>query len=391
MKRKICIVTATRAEYGLLYWLMKEIENDDELELQLQLIITGMHLSPEFGLTVKEIEKEFKINKKIEILLSSDSEVGISKSMGLAGISFAEAFEELKPDYLVVLGDRFELVPIVSTAVIFNIPVVHLHGGEKTEGAVDEYFRHAVTKMSYLHFTSTEEYRKRVIQMGESPDRVFNVGAFGLENIYRLKLLSKEEFEKSINFKLKERNILVTYHPETLNVENIQRNFEEILKALNEFNGSIIFTKANADTGGRIINQMIDEFVSKHKNTIAFDSLGQFRYLSALKYVDIVLGNSSSGIVEVPSFKKATVNIGNRQKGRIKANSVIDVLPKENEILNAIEKVYSINFQELLRYIENPYQKEKFPSKKVIEAIKKTKIISKKFYDIAFSLKDAKC
>ncbi len=383
--KKICVITATRAEYGLLYWLMKEIENDNELELQL--IVTGMHLSPEFGMTVKEIDKEFKVNKKIEILLSSDSKIGISKSMGLAQISFAEAFDELKPDFVVVLGDRFELIPIVSTAVVFNIPVVHLHGGEATEGLIDEYFRHAVTKMSYLHFTSTEEYRKRVIQMGEEPNRVFNVGAFGLENIYRLNLLSKNELEKELKIKFKEKNILVTYHPETLNVENIRKDFNEVLKALNEFDGMIVFTKANADTGGRVINEMIENFVKTKQSAYLFDSLGQLKYLSLLQYVDIVLGNSSSGIIEVPSFKKATINIGNRQDGRVRAKSVIDVEANKDDILNAIRLVYTDEFQKKLKDIKNPYQKEKYPSKKVVEKLKQIQPnIIKNFYNLKVDL-----
>jgi UDP-hydrolysing UDP-N-acetyl-D-glucosamine 2-epimerase len=312
--------------------------------------------------------------------------------MGLAQISFAEAFEELKPDFVVVLGDRFELIPIVSCAVVFNIPVVHLHGGEKTEGAVDEYFRHSITKMSYLHFTSTEEYKKRVIQMGENPKRVFNVGAFGLENIYRHNLLSKEELEKSLGIRFQEKNMLVTYHPETLNIENIQKDFKEILEALYEYDGMIIFTKANADIGGRIINKMIEEFVKNKSNAYIFDSLGQLRYLSLLQFVDIVLGNSSSGLIEVPSFKKATINIGNRQKGRIRAESVIDVKTKKDDILNAIKLVYTDEFQKKLKNVINPYQKEKFPSKKVIEILKHIDVnIKKTFCDIEFESKDIKC
>jgi len=385
---KVCVVTSTRAEYGLLYWLMKEIEQDKDLELQI--IATGMHLSPEFGLTYKEIEKEFKIDKKIEILLSSDTPIGVSKSMGLAQISFAEAFEELKPDFIVVLGDRFELIPIVSTAVVFNIPMVHLHGGETTEGAMDEMFRHAVTKMSYLHFTSTKEYRKRVIQLGEDPSRVYNVGAMGIENIKRLKLLSREEFEKSINFKLNKKNILVTFHPVTLEKATAKEQFEELLNAIDELKDTnIIFTKANADTDGRVINKMIDEYVAKNKNkAIAFTSLGQLRYLSALQYVDAVVGNSSSGIIEAPSFKIGTINIGDRQKGRIKAKSVIDCEPKKENIKKAFEKLYSSEFQKLLKNVKNPYENEKFPSKKIVEVLKNTKIenIKKSFYDLKGNL-----
>ena len=378
--KKVCVVTATRAEYGLLYWVMKEIQKDKDLELQL--VVTGAHLLEEFGNTVNDIEKEFKIDKKVPILLDLDSKTAITKSMGIAQMSFGEVFEELKPDFLVVLGDRYELIPIVSSAVVFNIPVVHLHGGEKTEGAIDEYFRHAVTKMSYLHFTSTEEYRKRVIQMGESPERVFNVGAFGLENIYRLDLLSKEEFEKSTGFVFRDKNILVTYHPETLNEKNIKKDFENILNALAQFEGGIIFTAANADSGGRLINSMIEEFVRTHKNAKLYKSLGQLKYLSALKYVDIVLGNSSSGIIEVPSFKKATVNIGERQKGRIKAKSVIDCPAKTDDILRAIKKVYSDEFTKLLQNVKNPYQNEKYPSRAVVNRIKSAEIKNKTFYDV---------
>ena len=379
--KKVCVVTTTRAEYGLLYWLIKEIQNDNDLDLQL--VVSGMHLSPEFCLTYKEIEKEFKVDKKIEMLLSSDTSVGISKSMGVAQISFADAFEELKPDFLVVLGDRYELIPIVSNAVIFNIPVVHMHGGEATEGLIDEYFRHAITKMSYLHFTATNEFKRRVIQMGEEPSRVFNIGALGLENIYRLNLLNKEEFENSINFKLNKKNLLVTYHPETLNIENVENNFKEILNALNELKDTnIIFTKANSDTNGRVINRMIDDYISKKDNAIAFASLGHLRYLSALQYIDAVVGNSSSGIIEVPSFKKATINIGDRQKGRVRAKSIIDVNAKKEDILKAIDKVYSKDFQAMLKKVKNPYHNEKYPSKKIVEILKSVNInnIMKSFY-----------
>lgn len=384
MKRKICVVTGTRAEYGLLYWLMKEIEADKEL--QLQLIVTGMHLSPEFGLTYKEIEKEFKIDKKIEMLLSSDTAVGISKSMGLAQISFSESFEELKPDILVVLGDRYEIFSAVSTAMIAKIPIAHLHGGEITEGAFDESIRHSITKMSHLHFTATDEYKNRVIQLGEEPNRVFNVGGMGIENIKRLNLLSKEEFEKSIDFKLNKKNILVTFHPVTLENSTAKEQFQELLDAIDELESTnIIFTKANSDTNGRIINQMIDEYVAKNSHkSIEFASLGQLRYLSALQYIDAVVGNSSSGLLEAPSFKIATINIGDRQKGRIKALSVIDCEPKKEEISKAFEDIYSKEFQEKLKNVENPYG-ENCPSKQVVEVLKNVNlanILKKSFYDL---------
>ena len=382
--KKICVVTGTRAEYGLLYWLLKEIEADKELELQL--IVTGMHLSPEFGLTYKEIEKEFKINKKIEMLLSSDTSVGISKSMGLAQISFAESYDELKPDIVIVLGDRYEIFSATSAAMIARIPIAHIHGGEKTEGAFDESIRHSITKMSHLHFTATEEYKNRVIQLGEHPSRVFNVGGMGIENIKRLKLLSKDEFEKSIEFKLNIKNILVTFHPVTLENSTAKEQFQQLLDAIDELEDTnIIFTKANSDTDGRVINQMIDEYVTKNSHkSIVFTSLGQLRYLSALQYVDAVVGNSSSGLAEAPSFKIGTINIGDRQKGRIKASSVIDCEPNKDSILKSFEKLYSKEFQETLKTTINPYGNG-CASKKIVEILKSVdlgNILKKSFYDL---------
>ena len=383
-KRKICVVTGTRAEYGLLYWLMKEIESDDTLELQL--IVTGMHLSPEFGLTYREIEKDFKIDKKIEMLLSSDTSVGISKSMGLAQISFAESFEELKPDILVVLGDRYEIFSAVSAAMIARIPIAHLHGGETTEGAFDESIRHSITKMSHLHFTATDEYRDRVIQLGEHPKRVFNVGGMGIENIKRLKLLSKEEFEKSIDFILNKKNILVTFHPVTLENSTAKKQFQELLNAVDILEDThIIFTKANSDTDGRVINKMIDEYVSKNSDkSVGFTSLGQLRYLSALQYVDAVVGNSSSGLAEAPSFKIGTINIGDRQKGRIMADSVINCKSSKESTVNAFKELYSEKFREKLKFALNPYG-DGYASLKIIEELKKVDlgdILKKSFFDI---------
>jgi GDP/UDP-N,N'-diacetylbacillosamine 2-epimerase (hydrolysing) len=388
MKRKICVVTGTRAEYGLLYWLLKEIEADKEL--QLQVIVTGMHLSPEFGLTYKEIEKEFKINKKIEMLLSSDTSIGISKSMGLAQISFAESYDELKPDVVVVLGDRYEIFSATSAAMIARIPIAHIHGGEATEGLIDEPIRHSITKMSHLHFTATNEYKNRVIQLGENPNRVFNVGGMGIENIKRLKLLSKDEFEKSIEFKLNIKNILVTFHPVTLENSTAKEQFQQLLDAIDELEDTnIIFTKANSDTDGRVINQMIDEYVTKNSNkSIVFTSLGQLRYLSALQYVDAVVGNSSSGLAETPSFKIGTINIGDRQKGRIKASSVIDCEANKNSIVKAFAKLYSKEFQESLKTTINPYG-DGCASKKIVEILKSVdlgNILKKSFYDLKVEL-----
>ena len=382
--KKICVVTGTRAEYGLLYWLLKEIEADKEL--QLQLIVTGMHLSPEFGLTYKEIEKEFKIDKKIEMLLSSDTSIGISKSMGLAQISFAEAYEELKSNIVVVLGDRYEIFSATSAAMIARIPIAHLHGGETTEGAFDESIRHSITKMSHLHFTATQEYKNRVIQLGEHPSKVFNVGGMGIENIKRLKLLNKEEFEKSIEFKLNKKNILVTFHPVTLENSTAKEQFQELLDAIDELEDTnIIFTKANSDTNGRIINQMIDEYVAKnYHKSIGFISLGQQRYLSALQYVDAVVGNSSSGLLEAPSFKIGTINIGDRQKGRIKAKSAINSEVNKTSILKSFSKLYSKAFQDLIEESKNPYG-DGIASRKIIEIIKNEdlrNILKKSFYDL---------
>ena len=384
--RTICIITGTRAEYGLLYWLMKGIEGDADLELQL--IVTGMHLSPEFGLTYRQIEKDgFKIDKKIEMLLSSDTPVGISKSMGLGIIGFAEAYADLKPDIVVLLGDRFEIFSAASAAMIARIPIAHLHGGETTEGAFDEAIRHSITKMSCLHFTAAEEYRRRVIQLGESPDRVFNVSGLGIDNIKKLKLMSREEFEDSINFKLGSKNLLITFHPVTLEHATSEKQFQNLLDALDEIGETkFIFTKPNADTGGRIIVKMIDDYVSRngHK-AVAFVNLGQLRYLSAMQFMDGVVGNSSSGLTEAPTFKIGTINIGDRQRGRIRADSVIDCNPTKEAILTAVKKLYSKEFQNKLKNVKNPYG-EGGASKKIKKILKEKEladILKKQFHDIS--------
>ena len=383
-KRKICVVTGSRAEYGLLYWLLKKIDADQELELQL--IATGMHLSLEFGLTYKEIEKDFKIDKKIDIQLSLDTSVGISRSIGIAQTSIAEAYNELKPDIVVVLGDRYEIFSATSAAMIAKIPIAHIHGGELTEGSWDDCIRHCISKMSHLHFTATEEYKNRVIQLGEHPDRVFNLGGVGIENIKRLKLLSKNEFEKIINFKLDKKNLLITFHPVTLENNTSQEQFQELLDAINELDDTnIIFTKTNSDLNGKVINKMIDEYTSENpKKSVGFVSLGQLRYLSALQYVDAVVGNSSSGLLEAPSFKVGTINIGDRQKGRIKASSIIDCEPKKNSISTALTKLYSKEFLKTLKTSINPYG-DGHSSRKIIKKIKKINlktILKKSFYDL---------
>jgi GDP/UDP-N,N'-diacetylbacillosamine 2-epimerase (hydrolysing) len=320
------------------------------------------------------------------MLLSSDTSIGISKSMGLAQISFAEAYEELKSDLVVLLGDRYEIFSAATTAMIARIPIAHLHGGETTEGAFDEAIRHSITKMAYWHFTASEEYRKRVIQLGESPERVFNVGGMGIENIQRLKLLNREEFEVAIDFELAEHNLLVTYHPVTLENASAKEQFQALLDAIDELDRThIIFTKANSDTDGRAINQMIDEFVAQNQQkSVVFTSLGQLRYLSALQFVDAVIGNSSSGLLEVPSFKKATINIGDRQKGRLKAVSVIDSEPLKQSIQNALNQAFSQEFQPILAQVQNPYGDGEVSSK-IMPIIKRdisAKDLKKSFYDL---------
>lgn len=386
MKKKIAIVTGTRAEYGLLMPLIKRVEADPDLELQL--IATGMHLSPEFGLTVQHIEQDgYPLADKVEILLSSDTPIGISKSMGLAMISFSESLERLKPDMLIVLGDRFEIFAVAAAASVANIPVAHLHGGETTEGAFDEAFRHSITKMSWLHFTSTEDYRRRVIQLGESPERVFNVGAIGVENIREMNLMDRGQLERSLGVELKSPFLLVTFHPVTLEQNTSLGQFQALLEALEGYtSGTIIFTKANSDTDGRIINKMIDQYVTDHQeNVLAFTSMGQLRYLSAMKLADAVVGNSSSGIIEAPSFRIPTVNIGDRQKGRIQAPSVINCEPKAADIRVALEKALSGEFRGTLAGMVNPYGEGEV-SGKILTEIKRVLAgpvsLKKEFYDL---------
>ena len=355
-KRKICVVTGTRAEYGLLYWLMKEIDADPDL--QLQLIATGMHLSPEFGLTYQQIEADgFTIDAKVEMLLSSDSAVGIAKSMGLGVIGFADALDRLKPDILVVLGDRFEILAAAQAAMVTRIPIAHIHGGETTEGAFDESIRHAITKMTQWHFVAAEPYRKRVIQLGEASDRVFNFGAPGLDHLQRLEWMDRPSLEKSLAIKLDPPVFLVTYHPATLSQRKPVAAMNELLAALEEFSqATIIFTYPNADTGGRVLIERLDQWVAANRHHAkAFVSLGQQRYLSLVREADVIIGNSSSGLTEAPALKKATVNIGDRQKGRLKASSVLDAEENKNTIVVAINKALSADFRANLSATESLY------------------------------------
>ena len=382
--RKICIITGARAEYGLLHQVMRGIKDDSEFSLQV--IATGMHLSPEFGLTYQEIEQDgFRIDQKVEMLMSSDTSVGVTKSMGLGLIGFADALNQLQPDIVVVLGDRFEIFVAVSACLVARIPVAHLHGGETTEGAIDEALRHSITKMSHLHFVAAEEYLRRVIQLGETPKNVFMVGGLGVDNVKSIKLLDRRELEIDLGLRFNKRNLLITFHPATLDNSSASIQISELLISLASLaDTQLIFTMPNADTDSRGIVNLINEFVSQHENAHAFKSLGQLRYLSCLEQVDAVVGNSSSGLTEAPSFKKGTINIGDRQKGRLQANSVINCGPNAIEISQALNQLYSEDFQASLIHASSPYG-EGGASKKILSILKNIDlngVLKKSFYDL---------
>ncbi|HOG41885.1 MAG TPA: UDP-N-acetylglucosamine 2-epimerase [Bacteroidales bacterium] len=384
--RKICFVTGTRAEYGLLSRLMRLVQGDSTL--QLQIIATNMHLSPKFGETYREIESDgFKIDKRVPIIdeQAEDSPVStlMAMSRGLEG--FGIAYSELKPDIIIILGDRHEMLAAATAALISRIPIAHLHGGEVTEGAYDDAIRHSITKMSSLHFTSCEEYRKRVIQLGENPERVFNVGSIGVENIKQIPLMGKEELESSLNFKFNDRTILVTYHPETLEGDS-KTGIAELLAAVSQYPElRVIFTMPNSDTGHQPIVQAIEEYVKQHPySSKAFTSLGVKRYLSALQYVKAVVGNSSSGIIEVPSFGIPTLNIGDRQKGRIASQSVVHCANDRESISKGIEHVLSPGHQTISANSINPYEKERCAETiyEIISSYDLQNCINKSFYDL---------
>ena len=381
--RKICIVTGSRAEYGLMSRLMKKIQEDSDL--QLQIVVTNMHLSPEFGLTYREIESDgFVIDKKVHMLLSSDSANATVKSVGVGTIGFADAYEELKPDMILVLGDRYEILAAVSAAVLYKIPVAHIHGGEITEGAYDDVIRHAITKMSHLHFTSTEEYRQRVIQMGESPSTVYYVGALGCDNIKHIPLMGREELEQSLSFPLDRNTILVTFHPVTMENNTAEEQFGELLVALDSFKElRVIFTMPNSDTNGRVIMQMIRSYVENNSSkAIWFTSLGMRCYLSVLQYIGGVVGNSSSGIIEVPSFHIPTINIGDRQEGRIMGTSILKCLPVRSDIKEKLAIITAPDYIENLRGIRNSYDKPD-TADGIVRILKNQKIeMVKKFYNL---------
>mgnify|MGYP000203281523 FL=1 len=378
-KRKVCIVTGTRAEYGLFYPILKKIKQSTKLKLQL--IVTSAHLSSEFGLTYKEIEDEFFIDDKIDNLFASDEKSSVAKSTGLATMLLADSFETLKPDILLLLGDRFETHAAATAALLMNIPIAHIHGGEITEGAIDEQIRHSITKMSYLHFCSTETYRKRIIQMGEDPLRVFNTGAPGIDNIVNLKLLSKSDLEKKINWKFPIKSALFTYHPVTLMEDDLNKDLDIILNILLNSKIGILFTYSNADSGGRIINKKIEDFCSLDPAKYKVEkSLGQLNYLSAMRHVDLLIGNTSSGIIEAASFSKPVVNIGNRQSGRLKGDNIIDC--EINELSESIKLATSANFKMKYQNKKNIYGAGEASSKIVSELIKTEPSIVKKFKDI---------
>lgn len=384
MKRKICVVTGSRAEYGLLRLVMQGIKDDPELTLQV--IVTGTHLSPTFGLTYNEIEADgFSIDFKVETLNFSDSPVAIAESMGKGLIGCAEAFSLLQPDVIVILGDRFEIFAAVAAALVARIPVAHLHGGETTVGAFDEAFRHSITKMSHLHFVAAEEYRDRVIQLGENPRNVFLVGGLGVDGIKEVTLLSRDALESSLGIEFQPKSLLITFHPVTLEDETSEAQMKELLSALSELSDTtLVFTMPNSDTGGLVLIRMIEEFVESHSNAHSFISLGQQGYLSCIAQVDGVVGNSSSGLTEVPSFKKGTINIGARQFGRLQASSVINCAPEVEQIRAALVKLYSHDFKTSLAMTTNPYG-EGGASNRVVDVLKNTPfdgIIQKTFHDL---------
>lgn len=387
MDRKVCIVTGSRAEYGLLRGVMQGVL--EASGLRLQVIATGMHLSPEFGLTYREIEGDgFHIDRKVEMLTSSDSPVGIAKATGLGMIGMADALADLKPDIVVLLGDRFEIFAAAAAALVARIPVAHLHGGEVTEGAVDEALRHSITKMAHLHFVAAEDYRRRVIQLGEEPNRVFLVGGLGVDNIKQVKLLERAVLEAQLGLTLGPKNLLITFHPVTLDHATASAQMAELLSALGDLpDTKLIFTQPNADTDGRVLIEMLDAFARAHPNAHVFTSLGQLRYFSCLAQVDGLVGNSSSGLTEAPTFGKGTVNIGDRQKGRLKAASVIDCDPNRQAIAGALRRLRSAEFQTSLAGVRNPYG-EGGAAVKIVQVLRKhplEAVLKKRFLDVAVS------
>lgn len=384
MNRKICVVTGSRADYGLLRSVIQAIKDDPNLNIQV--VATGMHLSPTFGLTYKEIEADgFFIDEKVEVLNEFDTPYEISQSIAKGITGCAKVFSKLEPDLVLLLGDRFEIFSAAIAAYVALIPIAHIHGGELTGGALDEAFRHSISKMSSLHFVAAEEYKKRLMQLGENPKNIYLSGGLGVDSIKKHKLLNKQELENELNIKFLDKSLLITFHPVTLDIESSELQFKELLEALSNFKDTtLVFTMPNADNGGRKLINMVEEFVIENKNARAFISLGQLLYFSCISKMDGVVGNSSSGIIEVPSFKKATINIGDRQLGRLQADSIINCKPLKKDILNAIEKLYSTSFQTLLDRVINPYSGTGVSEKivEVLGAISLDGIIKKAFHDL---------
>jgi len=389
-KRKICVVTGSRAEYGLLYWLLKEIMSDPDLELQL--IVTGSHLSPEFGNTHLDIERDgFTINHRIAMLVSSDSSVAVSKSMALGVIGIAEVLDHHRPDLLVVLGDRFEILAAAQAALVARIPVAHIHGGEVTVGAFDDAIRHSITKMSHLHFAAAEDYRRRIIQLGEAPEFVFTTGAIGLDNLERLATVDEASLTRDLGLNLSSRPLLLcTFHPATLESEHETIFLRGILEAFDRLGeATIVFTKANADPGGRAINRMIDEWVAGHEDrSRSFVNLGQARYLSLMRIADVVVGNSSSGIVEAPVAGTPTVNVGSRQLGRLRAVSVINCGHSSQEIEAAIRLALTPEFRRNTVSSSSPFGQAGASAKikRILKEVPLNGILKKAFHDVEFEL-----
>jgi len=382
--KKICVITGTRADYGLLKNIIKLLNDSDKFELQL--IITGTHLSNKYGETLKEIESDgFNINHKIDLNLKSDTPKAITKSTSIGLDGFGNALSILKPDMNLVLGDRYEILSAVIASMFARIPIAHLHGGELTMGAIDDSIRHSITKFSHLHFVATEEYRNRVIQLGENPKTVFNVGGLGVDAIKKIKLIKKNDLEKLLGFSFLEKNLLITFHPVTLDDNSSSNQLIELLDALSKFKDTLlIFTAPNSDTDNLVIFDLIENFVSKNSNAFSFKSLGQLRYFSCLAHVDAVVGNSSSGLTEVPTFKKATINIGDRQKGRIQATSIVNCKPVSANIQKAIKKSYTDEFKKILSNTINPYGNGG-SSESIINTLDSTdfnSLIKKRFYDL---------
>lgn len=380
--RKICVVTGSRSEYGLLYWLMKEIQGDPDL--QLQVVATGMHLSPEFGLTYKVIESDgFKIDAKVEMLMSSDTSIGITKSMGLGVIGFADVLDSLNPDIIVLLGDRFEILSAAQAALVSRIPIAHIGGGDVTEGAFDEAIRHSITKMAHLHFVTNEISARRVRQLGENPAHIFNTGSPGIDYIKNIKKITRGILEQEMGFHFREKNVLVTFHPVTLDKEPAELQFDALLEALASFGPKmgVIITMPNSDVGRHPLFNRIEDFIAAHPNAKAFTSLGQTLYLNAMAQVDVVVGNSSSGVYEAPSFKKPTVNIGDRQKGRLMAKSVICCEPDSKSIASAISDAMNLECSNII----NPYGdgKSSIRIKNYLKEIQNpSSLLKKRFFDL---------